>query len=394
MKKTILYCLLLLLNITANAQQPSNNHSTLLTQFRFKQFFGGIVILKAVVNDCKDSLNFILDTGSSGISLDSSTVEELKLPSEASDISIIGIGGTRILSFVKNATLKLPGLTVPNLDFHIANYEILSETYGVNIDGIIGYSFLRQFIVSIDYDSLEIKVYSPGIFKYPRQGHIIKPSFTRIPIVELYTKEKRKMYNNYYFDIGAGLSLLLHQKFVEDSAFLRSKRHPVMSQVEGLGGKAQMQLTVIKQLKIGPYSFRNVPTYVFDDPNNVLAYPSLSGLVGNDILRRFNTILNYPAREVFLQPNGHYNDIFDYSYSGLNLYFIDGKVVVGEVMQASPAEEAGFKPGDVIFGMGSDFSNNIQRYKEILQSAGRKLNIIVLRGSEAKMMSLMIRSIK
>lgn len=394
MKKRFLYCLLLLQSLFASAQQPATTHSTLLTQFRFKQFFGGIVILKAKVNNCQDSLNFILDTGSSGISLDSSTVEELKLTKVPSDISIVGIAGTRVLSFVRNATLYLPGLTVPNLDFHIANYEVLSQTYGVNIDGIIGYSFLRQFVVSVDYDSLTIKVYSPGIFKYPRQGHTFKPSFTRIPIIDLYTNERRKLTTNYYFDIGAGLSLLLNEHFVSDSGFLKSKREPVTSQVEGLGGKAQMQLTITKQVKIGPYSFRNVPTYIFEDPNNVLAYPSLSGLIGNDILRRFNTILNYPAREIHLVPNSHYNDLFDYSYSGLNIYFIDGRVVVGEVMQDSPAENAGFKPGDIIFGMGNDFSNNIQRYKEILQTPGGKINIIVLRNNTPTMITLKVRRIK
>ncbi|RTL57555.1 MAG: signal protein PDZ [Sphingobacteriales bacterium] len=393
-KELILSLLLFLQSLVIGAQQNLTMHATLVTQFSFKQFFGGIVILKGVVNNCKDSLNFILDTGSSGISLDSSTVRELKLPSVPSDISIVGIAGTRILSFVKNASLHLPGLTVPNLDFHIANYEVLSETYGVNIDGIIGYSFFRQFIVSIDYDSLVIKVYSPGIFKYPRQGHLFKPGFTRIPIIELFTNERRKMYNQYYFDVGAGLSLLLNEKFVRDSGFLKSKREPVMSQVEGLGGKAQMQLTITKQLKIGPYSFRNVPTYVFEDPNNVLSYPTLSGLIGNDILRRFNTILNYPAREIFLSPNSHYNDLFDYSYSGLNIYFINGKVTVGEVMQGSPAEDAGLKPGDVIFGMGTDFSNNIQRYKELLQTANKKINIIVLRGENALMMTLKVKNIK
>ncbi|MBI1782358.1 MAG: aspartyl protease family protein [Sphingobacteriales bacterium] len=394
MKKGFLYWLLFFQSLFTLAQQPATTHSTLLTQFRFKQFFGGIVILKAKVNNCQDSLNFILDTGSSGISLDSSTVEELKLTKVPSDISIVGIAGTRVLSFVRNATLYLPGLTVPNLDFHIANYEVLSQTYGVNIDGIIGYSFLRQFIVSVDYDSLTIKIYSPGIFKYPRQGHTFKPSFTRIPVIDLYTNERRKMTTNYYFDIGAGLSLLLNEHFVSDSGFLRSKREPVTSQVEGLGGKAQMQLTITKQVKIGPYSFRNVPTYIFEDPNNVLAYPSLSGLIGNDILRRFNTVLNYPAREIHLVPNSHYNDLFDYSYSGLNIYFIDGRVVVGEVMQGSPAENAGFKPGDIIFGMGNDFSNNIQRYKEILQTPAGKINVIVLRNSAPTMIVLKVRKIK
>lgn len=394
MKKGLLYCLLLLTNLSAVAQTVNMENAKKLTAFGFRQFFGGIVVITGTLNNTKDSLNFILDTGSSGISLDSSTVEEKRLKTELSDISIVGIAGTRILSFVRNNTLNLPGLSVSNLDFHIANYEILTETYGVKIDGIIGYSFLRQFIISINYDSLKIDVYSPGIFKYSRMGHVIKPGFTRIPIIDAFTKDNRKMDSKFYFDIGAGLSLLVSEKFAGDSSFLRRKRKSVVSQVEGLGGKAQMKLTTIRELKIGPYAFRGVPAYVFEDPNNVLAYPTLAGLIGNDILRRFNTILNYPAREIFLQPNSHYNDPFDYSYSGLNIYFIDGKVMVGEVMEKSPAEEAGFKPGDIIFGIGSDFSNNIQKYKELIQSAGQKMAVVIIRNEKAMLLILKVKSIR
>ena len=394
MKKVLLYCLCLFTYLGAAAQEGNIETAKKLTSFGFKQFFGGIVVISGTLNNTTDSLNFILDTGSSGISLDSATVIEKKLVQEKSDISIVGIAGTRVLSFVKNATLNLPGLSVTGVDFHIANYEILTQTYGIKVDGIIGYSFLRQFIVSINYDSLKIEVYSPGNFKYPRMGHILRPGFTRIPVVDVFTKENRKMNSKYYFDIGAGLSLLMSEKFAKDSSFLSRKRKPVVSQVEGLGGKAQMQLTIIKELKIGPYAFRRVPTYIFEDPNNVLAYPALAGLIGNDILRRFNTILNYPLREIYLQPNSHYNDNFDYSYSGLNIYFIDGRVMVGEVMDNSPAEEAGFKPGDVIFGIGSDFSNNIQKYKELIQNAGQKQAIVILRNEKAMLLILKVKSIK
>lgn len=394
MNRLLFTCLLCTYSLYAFAQGGTEERSQKITSFKFRQFFGGIVVLNGTLNNIKDSLSFILDTGSSGISLDSSTVEEFSIPTEKSDISIVGIGGTRILSFVKNATLNLPGLTVPNLDFHVANYDILSATYGVKIDGIIGYSFLRQFIVSVNYDSLSIDIYTPGGFRYPHLGHVIKPGFTRIPIIDAYTKENRKLSSRFYFDIGAGLSLLLNEKFVTDSSFLLSKRKPVISQVEGLGGKAQMKLTITKQLKIGPYSFRSVPTYIFNDQENVLAYPTLAGLIGNDILRRFNAIINYPAREIFIKPNSHYNDSFDYAYSGLNIYYIDGKIVVGEVMDNSPAEDAGFKPGDVIFGIGSDFSNNIQKYKELLQLADRKLSVIILRNEQAQLLVLKVKSIK
>ena len=395
MKRKILYSVaLLLIASLVTAQKEFAEPARRLTKFGFRQFSGGIVIVTGTVNDVKDSLNFILDTGSSGISLDSATVDNLGFKKELSDISIVGIAGIRVLSFVKNAKLNLPGLTVSNLDFHIADYEVLTETYGVKINGIIGYSFLRQYIVSINYDSLKIEVFSPGNFRYPHMGYRFTPGFTRIPIVDAQTKENKKSTHKYYFDIGAGLSLLLNEKFVKDSNFLQSKRRPVLTQVEGLGGKAQMKLTVIKQLKLGPFAFRNVPTYIFEDQHDVLNYPSLSGLIGNDLLRRFNTILNYPAREIHLQPNSHYRDNFDYSYSGLNLYFIDGKVVAGEVMKNSPAEKAGFKIGDVIFGIGNNFSNNIQKYKEMIQDVGQNLAIIVLRDEKAMLLVMKVKSIK
>jgi hypothetical protein len=79
-------------------------------------------------------------------------------------------------------TLKLPGLETPHLDFHINDYELLTSVYGVRIDGIVGYSFFRRYIVRFDYDNQMIEVYSPGTYKYPRGGHLLKPNFSTLPL--------------------------------------------------------------------------------------------------------------------------------------------------------------------------------------------------------------------
>jgi hypothetical protein len=92
------------------------------------------------------------------------------------------------------------------------------------------------------------------------------------------------------------------------------------TQAEGLGGKTDVQLSVVRELKIGPYRFHNVPAYVFNDEYNVTNYPVLGGLIGNDILRRFNVLLNYPQQEIYIKPNKHFLDSFDYSYTGLGFY--------------------------------------------------------------------------
>jgi len=356
--------------------------SRLLTGFPFKQFSGGVVLVTATLNDYPDSLNFIFDTGSGGISLDSTTCALLHVNTTPSDKTIRGIGGIRTVSFVNNAKLHLPGLTIDSLDFHVNDYDILSGVYGVRIDGIIGYSFLSRYIVRLNYDSLTMQVFSPGEYKYKRGGTILRPLFTSLPIQQMRFRDDRDMAARFYFDTGAGICFLLSQDFADDSTVLAKKRKkPVITQAEGLGGKMQMQLTTVKEVRLGPYKFRNVPTYVFDDEYNVTSYPYLGGLVGNDLLRRFNVTLNYPAREIHIIPNTHYNDLFDYAYTGLGIYYVEGKVVVEDVIAGSPAEEAGFLVGDVIFAINNVFNSTISNYKNQLQTVGEKMKVIVLRNN-------------
>src|SRR4051812_42272894 len=149
--------------------------AVLLTKIRFTHLSGGVVIVKAQLDNYPDTLNFVFDTGSGGISLDSLTVNYLQLPTVKTEKTIRGIAGIKTVDFTLDHVLKLPGLETQHLDFHINDYELLTSVYGVRIDGIIGYSFFRRYIVRLDYDNLFIEVYSPGSYKYPRGGYLLKP---------------------------------------------------------------------------------------------------------------------------------------------------------------------------------------------------------------------------
>lgn len=142
-----------------------------------------------------------------------------------------------------------------------------------------------------------------------------------------------------------------------------------------------MHITVLKEVKIGPYKFRNVPVNVFDDDYNVTSYPHLGGLIGNDLLRRFNVIVNYDQKEIHLLPNSHYFDPFDYAYSGLELYLVDGHIIIGDVAKGSPADLAGIQEGDIVVAINKNFVQNISLYKTALQNAD-KVSIIVMRNEE------------
>ncbi len=390
----ILFWFLLVVSISATAQEQFvDGPARLLTSFRFKQLSGGVIMLNARFGNFPDTLNFILDTGSGGISLDSTTVDYFKITPTPSEMTILGIAGIRKVSFIYNQKLHLPGLSVDSLNFHINNYDILTQVYGEKIDGIVGFSLLSRYIFNINYDSLKISIFSNGRMKYPRGGWLYEPILRTLPVQTARIRDAITTNSRFLFDIGAGLCLMLNKDFLEDSNFLDKKRVLYAKEAEGVGGKVDMHLTVIKEMKMGPYRFKNIPVFVFDDTYNITSYPYLSGIIGNDILRRFNLILNYPKREFYFMPNSHYQDGFDYAYSGIELYYVDGEIILGDVAIASPAEAAGLQEGDVLVGLNNLLGANIQQYKTALQAAGEKIRIIVTRDGKLMEFNFKIKSI-
>jgi hypothetical protein len=366
----------------------------LITTFPFTTFTGGVILMKATLDDFPDTLNFILDTGSGGISLDSSTCEQLNLKPVPSDRTIVGIAAITQVKFLYNQVLHIPGLTVDSLNFHVSDYDILTSVYGEKVDGIIGYSFFERYIVQINYDSSKVYVWSRGTFKYPRGGFMLRPVIASLPIIDAEVRDEKKDFARFYFDTGAGLCALLSTDFASDSAILNQRKKVYYQQAQGLGGKTTMRISTLKEVKLGPYRFRQVPVYIFDDQYNVTSYPSLGGLIGNDILRRFNCTINYDRRIIYLVPNSHYRDLFDYSYTGLGIYWEDNQVTVGDVMKGSPAEKAGFKEDDILLSVGTNFTNNIQAYKNLLQNPGEKVKVIVKRGGQLVQLTILVKSIQ
>ncbi|HTM92777.1 MAG TPA: aspartyl protease family protein [Flavisolibacter sp.] len=393
MRRLLYSALLLLAGKTAFSQEEFVEPSRFLTQFSFEQMTGGVVILKARFDSFKDTLNFILDTGSGGISLDSSTTDYFGLKGTPSNRTIRGIAGIRNVSFLNNRKLHVHGLTIDSLNFHINDYSILTAVYGEKIDGIIGYSVLSRYIVKIDYDSSKIEFWTKGLYKYPRGGFLFRPVISTIPIQQARVRDAKAVNARFLYDIGAGLNMMLSTDFLKDSALLTNKRKLYVKEAEGLGGKIDMAMTVIKEVKLGPYKFRNVPIYVFSDSFNITSYPYLGGLIGNDLLRRFNVIMNYDRRDIYLTPNSHFADPFDYSYTGIELYYMDGVIIIGDVAEGSPAEEAGLQEGDIIVAVNKDFSQNMQRYKAAIQSTGERLQLIVQRNGSLIQYTIKVKNI-
>ena len=397
MKKAF-YCIAIFISLLSGPSVTAQEEfieppSRFITSISFTQLTGGIVILQGKFGNFPDTLNFILDTGSSGISLDSTTAEYFQLKPVPSDRTIRGIAGIRKVSFLYNQQLKFPGLTIDSLDFHINNYGILTAVYGERIDGIIGYSVLSRYIVKLDYDSMKLSFHSKGTIRYPRGGYLLKPAISQLVAQPLRVRDEKAINTRFIYDMGAGVCMLLSRDFITDSNFIDKRKKSWVKEGEGLGGKIDMELLVIKEVKLGPYRFRSVPVYVFDDENNITSYPYMGGLIGNDILRRFNVIINYAKSDIYITPNTHYAEAFDYSYSGVEFYLIDGLILVGDVAKGSPAEAAGLKEGDQVLAVNRNFSQNLNQYKIAMQNPNERIKIIYRRGGVINEVEFKIKSI-
>lgn len=396
MKKFVFAILLLLAQATQIFAQEEfvPPQAKLITKFPFIQLTGGIIIVRAAIDTLStDSLNFVFDTGSGGISLDSTTVANHGFKVTQTEKTIRGIAGMKKVGFAFGHYLNFRGLKTDTFSFHINDYDLLTSVYGLKIDGIIGFSFLRRYIIKIDYDKQELEIYYPGAYKYPRGGYLMKPNFSTLPLPFFEIEDAHDCINRFIFDTGAGLCLLLNKDFVEDSSFLKKKKKIYSTQAEGLGGKKTMELTVIKSVSVGQFKFRKVPTYIFQDEFNVTSYPQMSGIIGNDLLRRFNVILNYPDQSIYLKPNGKFNDPFDYSYTGLSIYLVNNEVTVIDIVKGSPGDVAGFKSGDVIMAIDNNFTKNIQNFKAAMQVAGSKLAVLVFRDGVPIILTLHVKNI-
>jgi predicted metalloprotease with PDZ domain len=150
----------------------------------------------------------------------------------------------------------------------------------------------------------------------------------------------------------------------------------------------------LPKFRIGPYRFKKIPITLFEDPYNATNFPTWSGLIGNDLLRRFNIVLNYPGKEIHIRPNRYFYEPFDYSYTGMELYLINKHIEVGFVAPSSPAALAGIEVGDQILAINKVIAGSLDACKAELNHAKRKITILYKRATKIETVEVKVIRIK
>jgi len=119
----------------------------------------------------------------------------------------------------------------------------------------------------------------------------------------------------------------------------------------GVGGSAVAFSGRVKSMSLGSFQLENLIARFSRARRGDDASAKYDGLIGGEILRRFNVVFDYSRRRMMLKPNAQFSEPYEADMSGLDLA-TEGEgfsvVVVNEVEQGSPAAEAGMQEEDII----------------------------------------------
>lgn len=314
------------------------------------------IIIKATVNGSRP-LSFVFDTGANQALVRMDVARELNLKLEG-EVRTGGAGpGTQVGSQVRQATWSPVGLTgfAQPVSFALPMAE-LPSAMGRDIDGIVGGEFIRKFVVEVDYRARTLTLHEPRAFRYTGKGETLPIGFTSdnhpVLTASVTPQSGRSIQREFLLDLGSGGALILHSPFVAEQQLLGQGIATVRSiGAAGAGGRSVGQIGRVDALQIGSFTLKNVLTMFSQDRAGALANPALAGNIGAQIANRFHVFLDYSRKQVTLEPSATFDDPYDRAFSGVALR-ADGPGYhtfrVREILEQSPATEAGIREGDVV----------------------------------------------
>lgn len=323
------------------------------------ELLGRHILIKARINN-SDPLWFIFDTGDDVAIVDMNRARALGLNLHGEAHSGGAGPGSLRGSYVRNATLRVVGLEGNPQPVVLSLPLNLGPRLGHDIDGIIGAGFIKQFVVEVDYSARVLRLHDKKRFLYSGSGEIIPINLNSaghpsIP-VKITVAGRPAIKGEFVIDTGSGAALVLHRPFVEQQHLLGPAQEKTIRLLGGggAGGKIKGRVGRIAGLRIGKFQIDHPPTLFSEDKGGAFASSEFDGNIGGQILSKFKILLDYGRSRIILEPNDTFKDLINPSSSGLKLV-ADGSDYksfrVEEVLEESPATEAGLQKDDVILAV-------------------------------------------
>jgi hypothetical protein len=344
---------------------------------------------------------FVLDTGDKYAIIDLSTARSLGL--ELGDQVPVGGGGkdTVMGNYLKNSEFRVTGLENFSQPLFIAvPLEELAKASGHELAGVLGFDFVSQFAIEIDYLKQAITLHDKAAYQYHGDGDSLPITFNAAghPVVHAQVVDETgsPVDGRFVFDIGSGAALILNTPFVDKERFLQAGQQTV-PWLEGLGfgGGIEGSVGRMKRFKLGRFLINNPVTVFSQASNGPFASAETQGNIGAAILEKFKIILDYNQHRIILESNAQFNKPIEYNRSGLFLVSsgTDYETFkIEAIADNSPASEAGFHTGDIVIAINgypaSEYT--LSELRMMFQDA-KQCELTVQRGRENLQMMLKLR---
>jgi hypothetical protein len=366
-------------------------------------------------------LNFLLDTGVEEIVLFSLEDNPNVKFYNSEKINLRGLGSKESVEGLKttNNFLEIQGLRATNELIYVILDESfnLSSQIGIPVNGIIGYQFFKDNLVSINYAKKRLVVSKNNETNINK----IRKKYNEIPI----TIEKHKPYLlasvlmdkevpvKLLIDNGNSDSFWLFQNLSEDVKVPSKNFEDFLG--KGFSGDIEGKRARVSKFTFDKYSFDN-PIVAFPDSASVRSVRMVQnrmGSIGGGILKRFSVIFDYKNEKLYLKKNADFNEPFTYNKSGLEIqhhglqwvpetvkletvpisvgttYNATGDKVtdsfrykfnlkpifeISNVRKNSPADLCGLEVGDVIISINKTpvYTYSLQKINEMFKSEEEK----------------------
>src|SRR5688572_17140780 len=307
----------LLLSAQESKQLPSTRPRQVAPSARFTsgnsalniplEIDNNIILMQVGVNNSKP-LKFIFDTGASHTVLHSRRGAELGLKPEE-QVSGTATGGAIEGSLTSGVSLKVAGAEVSNQQIGMIDFPVPP---GFEFDGVIGYDFINEFVVEIDYLKKIMNLYDPRTYSYRGRGEAIPLMLDdrRIPLAHVTIVPPTGAALNAVLgvDTGADRAFIFNSPFVRKHGLVSAMTDITESAGRGGGGEQQIVVGRAKAARLGRFVFTNPTVGLVRDPERDGATKEGDVVIGGEIFRRFKLIIDYSRKRMILEPNKDLND--------------------------------------------------------------------------------------
>ena len=186
------------------------------------------------------------------------------------------------------------------------------EMAGHETDGLLGWNNFDGMIIELNYDNNKMTIHSkmPNQILHDKSYEIFKIRYIdNKPFIESELQQSGNKSKDWFlFDLGYTRTVMLDSDLLKEAHFPASDMKVLKEVImHGVSGNEIPVITSdLEILKIGNFKLKNVPVQVMLHGNPMRGLNI--HILGNDILKRFNTVLDFQKNVIYLKPNKLYDD--------------------------------------------------------------------------------------